>query len=224
MSSISGLGSTMNMMGTANMNRPDKQQMFNKVDTDGGGTIDKVELSTLAKELLEKTGVEINVDEAMTTYDTDGDSALSQEEMDEMMKASMPVPPPPPMMGETEGMEPPDKAEMFASIDTDSSGAISEEELTTFLEQLKEDTGIERDAEEALTSYDTDGDGVLSQEEMDGMMAANMPEPPSAPPVSEQAISAYNQNSGEEDLLSTLLSTLDDNSDEENSSLLNIKG
>lgn len=234
MSSIGSLGSSMSMTSTAAMKRPDRQQMFNKVDTDGGGTIDKVELSAFAKGLKEKTGIEINTEEALTTYDADGDSALSQEEMDAMMAASMPVPPPPPMMqdGETQGMpedgmrtmgmRPPNKEEMFSKIDSDSSGTINADELTSFLEQLKEDTGIELNAEDALATYDTDGDGALSMEEMDNMMAANMPEPP--PTVSSKAITAYNQNSGEDDLMATLLSMLGESTDDETYSALNVKG
>jgi len=227
MSTISSLGSSlMTMLSGTSTQKPGKEQMFSKVDADGGGTIDKVELSAFAKELSEKTGVEIDAEEALTTYDADGDGGLSQEEMDTMMKAEMP-PPPPPMGGGMQGMgmEPPSSEEMFSAIDTDGSGGVDETELTAFAEKLAEDTGFELNLDEAIAAYDGDGDGALSQEEMDTMMKAEMPPPP--PPMPEQALAAYGQNSGEDDLLNTLLSMLGSNADSDGESVynaLNIKG
>lgn len=226
MSTISSLGSSlMTMLNTTSTQRPGKEQMFSKVDADGGGTIDKVELSAFAKEMSAKTGVEIDAEEALTTYDADGDGGLSQEEMDTMMKAEMP---PPPMGGmRAMGMEPPSPEEMFSEIDTDGSGAIDETELTAFAEKMAEDTGFELNLDEAIAAYDEDGDSALSQEEMDTMMKAETPAPPPPPPMPEQALAAYGQNSGEDDLLNTLLSMLGSNasSDEESVySALNIKG
>jgi Ca2+-binding EF-hand superfamily protein len=215
----------MTMLNATSTQRPGKEQMFSKVDADGGGTIDKVELSDFAKELSEKTGVEIDAEEALTTYDADGDGGLSQEEMDTMMKAEMP-PPPAPMGGgmQAMGMAPPSSEEMFGEIDTDGSGAIDETELTAFAEKLAEDTGFELNLDDAIASYDEDGDSALSQEEMDTMMKAEMPPPP---PMPEQALAAYGQNSGEDDLLNTLLSMLSSNTDSDEESVysaLNIKG
>jgi len=224
MSTISSLGSSlMTMLNATSTQRPGKEQMFSKVDADGGGTIDKVELSDFAKELSAKTGIEIDAEEALSTYDADGDGGLSQEEMDTMMKAEMP---PPPMGGMQAmgGMEPPDKEEMFSEIDTDGSGGIDETELTAFAEKLAEDTGFELNLDEVIAAYDEDGDSALSQEEMDTMMKAEMPAPP---PMPEQALAAYGQNSGEDDLLNTLLSMLGSNTESDEESIynaLNIKG
>jgi len=218
MSIISSLGSSLTtLLNTTATQRPSREQMFSKVDSDGGGTVDKVELSAFAKALQEKTGVEINAEEALTTYDADGDGGLSQDEMDTMMQASMPSPLP---MGgmQAMGMAPPDKEEMFSSIDTDGNGEVSESELTAFAEKLAEDTGFELNLDEAMATYDTDGNSELSQEEMDTMMQAEMPAPPPPPPVSEEALAAYGQNSGEDDLLSSLLSMLSGSADSEEES------
>jgi len=226
MSTISSLGSSLTtMLSATSTQRPGKEQMFSKVDADGGGTIDKVELSDFAKEMSAKTGIEINAEEALSTYDADGDGGLSQEEMDSMMQATMP---PPPMGGmQAMGMEPPSSEEMFGEIDTDGSGGIDETELTAFAEKLAEDTGFELNLDEAIAAYDEDGDSALSQEEMDTMMKAEMPAPPPPPPMPEQAMAAYGQNSGEDDLVNTLLSMLSSNTDSEEESVynaLNIKG
>ncbi|MBV5305827.1 MAG: EF-hand domain-containing protein [Desulfobulbaceae bacterium] len=216
MSIISGMGSSLStLLNTSATQRPTREQMFSKVDSDGGGTVDKVELSAFAKALQQETGIEMNAEEALTTYDADGDGGLSQEEMDTMMQASMP--PPPPMGGmQAMGMAPPDKEEMFSSIDTDGNGEVSESELTTFAEKLAEDTGFELNLDEAIATYDTDGDNALSEEEMDTMMQAEMPAPP--PPVSEEALAAYGQNTGEDDLISTLLSMLSGSADSDEES------
>ncbi|MCK9293572.1 MAG: EF-hand domain-containing protein [Desulfobulbaceae bacterium] len=228
MSTISSLGSSMGtMMNAMAMQRPDKQQMFGKVDTDGSGAVDQTELASFAEGLSEQTGIEINAEEALSAYDADGDGALSQQEMEAMMGAYMPPPPIMPAAGEESGdtamnpgsmPPPPDKEEMFNSIDADGSGTIDESELASFVDQLAEDTGIELNAEDALSTYDTDGDGALSQEEMDTMMTASMPSPPPPPP--SQVIAAYNQNSGGSDseTISQLLSLLGDSGEEEQSS------
>jgi Ca2+-binding EF-hand superfamily protein len=226
MSTISSLGNFMGMMRNAlAMQRPDQQQMFNKVDTDASGTVDQTELTSFAEGFNEKTGIEINTEKALSTNDTDGDGGLSQEEMEAMMGAYMPSPPIMPATGrksDGNGMNPasrppPDKQEMWDNIDTDASGTIDETELTSFVEQLAQDTGIEINAEDALAAYDANGDGTLSQEEMDSMMTANMPSSPSHP--SSQVIAAYNRNTGDSNsnMISQLLSLFGDSGDENQS-------
>ncbi|MBI5558222.1 MAG: EF-hand domain-containing protein [Deltaproteobacteria bacterium] len=223
MSAIDGLGSSMNMMYAMGMQRPNQQQMSSKVDTDGSGKVDQTELTAFADGLYEKTGIEINTEEALSSYDTDGDGGLSEEEMLAMMSSYMS---PPPIMGSdgqsqatgrmSGSLSRPDKQEMFNTIDTDGSGTIDETELASFIEQLAEDTGITMDAENALSTYDADGDGSLSHEEMDTMMAANRP---SAPPA--KVIDAYSQNSDddENDKISQLLSLFSNSDDEEQNML-----
>jgi len=215
------------MMNALAMQRPDQQQMFGKVDTDGSGAVDQSELTSFAAGLSEQTGIEINAEEALSAFDANGDGALSQEEMEAMMGAYMPPPPIMPAAGEESGGSgmnfasmpppPPDKAEMFNSIDADGSGTIDESELTSFIDELARNTGIEINAEEALASYDADGDGALSPDEMDTMMAATMPPPPPPPP--SQVVAAYNQTTADSDseTISQLLSLLGDSGDEEQS-------
>lgn len=227
MSTISNMGSSMGMlMNAMSMQRPDKAQMFGKVDTDASGTVDQTELASFAEQLAQDTGIEIDTEEALSSYDEDGDGGLSQEEMEAMMAAYMPAQP---MMfgtGQAPGAggmgagampPPPDKEEMFANIDTDGSGTVDETELASFIEDLAEKTGIEIDAEEALATYDEDGDGGLSQTELESMMAANMPSSPPAPPA--QAVAAYSQASQNSDseTFSQLLSLFGDSGDEEQS-------
>jgi Ca2+-binding EF-hand superfamily protein len=217
MSTVNSLCSSLTtLQSTTAMQRPGREQMFKKMDSNGGGTVDKVELSAFAKTLQEKTGVEINAEKSLTTYDADGDGGLSRKEMDTMMQASMP-PPPTGGMGAM-GMTPPNREEMFSSIDTDGNGGVNQSELASFAEKLAGDTGFELNLDEAMVTYDTDGDSALSQEEMGTMMQTERPAPPPPPPMSEQALAAYGQNSGEDDLLSTLLSMLSGSEESEEQS------
>lgn len=224
MSTINSLGSSMSLMMQAmSMQRSGQQNMFSKVDTDGNGTVGQSELTTFAQSLSEKTGTEINTDDAISTYDADGDGGLSQEEMEAMMAAYMPSPSTMNSFGQNGGGDkmqigsmpsPPDKGEMFSKVDTDGSGTIDETELTSFAKDLAEKTGGELNVEDSIATYDTNGDGALSQEEMDTMMTAQMPMPPT------QATAAYEKtaNSGTNDsevISKLLLSLLNGSNDEE---------
>jgi Ca2+-binding EF-hand superfamily protein len=191
---------------------PDPAEKFQSLDTDSSGTLDKTELSELAKELAKMAGKTLDLDAAITTYDADGDGALNQEEMDTMMQETMGPPPSMGLMGPPPpgGMPPPDKEEKFAEMDTDSSGGLSETELAAMAEDFAAVTGKTADFSNTLATYDADGDGELSAEEVETMMSEEIGPPP-APPEStttnaRQAAQAYLAHSGvsESDLLQQL--------------------
>ena len=116
---------------------------------------------------------------------------------------------------------PPPGRDVFQISDTDSDGLLSETELETLTEALEETTGTSIDTEEALASYDADEDGSLSGEELKGLMDSYGFAPPGmvnpetgetmsmqSPQISAtSAISAYTQNSAN-DQISQLLDTL----------------
>ncbi len=87
MDGISSLGSfTSIMQQSAGMQRrPDPEEMFNKLDTDGNGGIDQAELNAFAEKIAAKTGEAMNVEETFATADTNADGLLGQEEMDSLM-------------------------------------------------------------------------------------------------------------------------------------------
>ena len=175
--------------------KPDPEEKFNDLDTDGNGTLDTVELSEVAKEIASMTGQEFNADEFMAQYDSDGDGELSKDEMDTMMRAM--GPPPEDVSSsvwealqsylnnageETDNIllslkqqtppppPPQDPQAMFDELDTDDSDGLSADELASVVDDFLEKRGISIDTEEAMTSYDEDGNGELSFEEMDKMM------------------------------------------------------
>ena len=110
------------------MRRPD---LFSKVDSDGSGGIDQVEISDLAKKLSEDTGNTLSVEDIFSTYDTDGDG---QRRKSELGSFYVNAPPPP------GGPKPPEAADntfnvedIFSTYDTDDDGNRSTAELQNFL-------------------------------------------------------------------------------------------
>ncbi len=78
--SASGIGTAIRASFPA-LKRPDPAEMFKKVDSDGNGGISQSELDAMAGEMEAKTGKTLDMSEAVTTYDLDGDGLLSQDEM-----------------------------------------------------------------------------------------------------------------------------------------------
>jgi Ca2+-binding EF-hand superfamily protein len=127
-SQLSGLYSQM-AMPAREMRRPD---LFSKVDSDGSGGIDQVEISELARKLSEDTGNTLSVEDIFSTYDADGDGQLSKTELDSFMRENAPPPP--------GGPKPPEAADntfnvedIFSTYDTDEDGNWSTAELQNFL-------------------------------------------------------------------------------------------
>jgi Ca2+-binding EF-hand superfamily protein len=217
MSSINSVNSTISgsIISQGVRSRPDPAEKFQQLDANGSGSLDKTELSELAKELSKMANKTLDVEASITTYDTDGDGALSQEETDTMMRETMGPPPGPPPEGSGIG---PDKAAFFKELDSDTSGGLSQEELDAMAEDLAAITGQNIDMSEALSKYDADGDGELNAEELEAMMQANMEQPPPPPEriggTSAQQISdTYLANSGDDELsrLEQLLAQLAEN-------------
>lgn len=116
----------------------------------------------------------------------------------------------------TSGKEKPEKP----TIDTDESGSISKDELTTFLSKAPSDDSTESvDAEEIFSSLDTDGNGEISSEEEKSLkdylpkpkdmpsMSQSEGAPPQGPPPSAMSMADTNSDSSiDEDELTSLLS------------------
>lgn len=179
--------------------RPDPAEKFKNLDSDGSGSLDKTELSELAKELSKMAGKTLDIDASITTYDSDGDGGLSQEETDAMMREVLGPPP----GGGPGGPAGPSPEERFAELDGDGSGGLNLEELTTMASDFSEKTGQSLDVSEAISAYDSDGDGELSSEEMAVMMEELAP-PPSGERgngiTAQQVSKAYLANNGQDQL------------------------
>ncbi len=94
MSSISGISNSLisSLFTQGARSRPDPAEKFKELDIDSNGGLDKTELSALAQDLSKMTGKTLNVDDMMTTYDTNNDGLMSQDEVGAMMQQVMPPP------------------------------------------------------------------------------------------------------------------------------------
>jgi len=79
--------------------------------------------------------------------------------------------------------EKPNLSELFAELDTDSSGILtSDEDPQSLLDKLSEMTGMSENLEAFLNTYDTDGVEGLSEDEVIAALEANRPQGPPPPP------------------------------------------
>ena len=80
--SISGMGGGMMGMYGA-QGRPGPQQSFNKIDTDGDGSLNATELQTMTDMMAEKMGgTDMSSEDLMAMLDGDGDGALTFAEFE----------------------------------------------------------------------------------------------------------------------------------------------
>lgn len=141
----------------------------------------------------------------------------------------------------TEGTTSPKEGNVFQVSDTDGNGSVSSSELATLVAGMEEVTGNSISVDDAMTAYDANQDGGLSGEELFEMLSGNgftptemadsgqtgeadgagKPPPPPPPASFDEALSAYETNSGD-DQISELLSLLQGTDSEEVYSSINV--
>ena len=67
-----------------------KEEMFNRVDSDGSGGVDTVELSALAEKMREHSNQGLSAEEMLEKMDSDGDGELSRTELEKGMEEMRP--------------------------------------------------------------------------------------------------------------------------------------
>jgi len=171
-SGISSMGNTMQMMRSSGMQGtppPKGQDVFQVADSNGDGLVSKSELQVVTKGIEKITGNTINVDETLNSFDANQDGGLSGEEMLQML-TSQGFAPPSMTSGEgASGMKPPPPP-------PPSQG------------------------QEVSLVGDTNGDGVLSLAELEALSSSEgsgSDLKTSSSSSFEQALSSYEQNSGE---------------------------
>lgn len=116
--------------------------------------------------------------EIFSQADTNEDGSIDSSEFAAMLE-SMPPPPPPP--SGSSSSEASSSEDLFASIDTDGDGSLSQEELEANAEKMREEMRNKFDLasllgtpgqaegedskEDLFSKIDTDGDGVISEDE-----------------------------------------------------------
>lgn len=158
-SSISSMSSSMSMMQSNSVQRqgpPPGQDVFKMVDTDSDGSVSSTELESLVSALSEVTGESMNAGDSMASYDSNGDGALSGEELLGLMSSQGFAPP---MMVESESGDmqemqppppPPPSSETVQSAYGQNSGS---DMLSQLLEILQSGT----DSSESYASISVTG-------------------------------------------------------------------
>ena len=194
MSSISGISGSSNAWAAASNARSQHQaKMFAKTDTDGNGSVNTSELSTMLSKISETTGTQMgDASEMMGKMDSDGDGSLSSAELGEGMKSLMPPPPSTMEFAQSRGSGSsggPGEA-LFNNADVNSDGSLDADELQTLTEEMSSQTG--EDVTDMLAALDSDGDGNLTMAEFEagrpegpqgagGMSGAGGPPPAGGP-------------------------------------------
>ncbi len=143
---ISGISAGMNYNNSVNFQemRQKQSEMFNKIDSDGNGSLDKSEFQVLSDKMAKKTGHSINVDEVFSTFDSDSDGLISKEEHSFMR-------PPAEKLDMIGGGMP-----MGGMMGMNKSGNASS----------RGDNSVEEDDETVDLSLDTNGDGVVDAQDL----------------------------------------------------------
>lgn len=155
------------MIGSTQQQEQGSNKMFESVDSSSDGNIDSVELSSFALELFEQTGIEIDTENAISTYDNDGDGGLNEEELKNLLDENGVTPPPPPAGGKPPmGMA---GEETEEELSVESTSSIIQAYMEKLLANSSEDE-TELDAESLISAYDADGSGELNEEELQSMI------------------------------------------------------
>lgn len=184
MSSISGVSGSASAWSAMSTSRASRQQeMFNKVDSDGSGSVDATELQSMLDDIAKHTGSSSTTTaaDALAKMDGNGDGSLDSSEMASGMKSLLPEPsstqafaearngggqgeggpqgaggpPPPPPSGGTSSTS---SDTDFDPLDTNQDGTVSEQERAA---------GEMKDAiQSLLKAADTDGDQKISADEL----------------------------------------------------------
>ncbi|GEO82093.1 EF-hand domain-containing protein [Pararhodospirillum oryzae] len=161
-----------------------RAQRFQSADTDGSGGLSLEEMKA-DRQNMPGGNNGPSVEDVFSQMDTDGNGEVSQEEMEAFQP-----PPPPPMDSDTAsallqaqegGAGMMSVEDMFASMDSDGDGSLTEEEFTSAVTGASTAGGSgsvsSADAQEVFDELDTNEDGVVSASEL----AAAAPPPPPPP-------------------------------------------
>lgn len=153
---VSSISSSMNsaaMMNNSTMPRPPEgKNAFTVSDTDGNGVVSASELETLVKGIEEVTGTTINVEDALSSFDTNSDNGLSGEELLEML-SSMGFSPPEMQGDQGDGPPPPPPPSSEEAISAYSQN--SGNDLMTQLLDALDNSGGEESTSQSSFSFTT---------------------------------------------------------------------
>ena len=202
---ISGIGSS----GSYSYQKQNTSNMFNKIDSNQDGKIDKSELESTSQN-TEKSSA---TDDIFSKIDTDQDDSISQEEHDAFIKK---------LQENTDKMmsqmrdingttQNSDISNIFSNIDSNQDGSIDETEFEAISQEQSNNTDT---SSKVFSEMDTNEDDTVSQDELEGFMD-KMQSPP--PPMGQMpGMNGSGQNSDtsdDTDTSSKIFSEMDTNQD-----------
>lgn len=194
MSSISSIGSSSQWQMAATQRPPNarmQEKILAKMDGDGSGGISQSEFQTAITDITSKTGTTLDssAEDLFSGADSDGDGSLSASELGTAMQSVLPPPPSTMAFAQSRsatGSQSAEDSEMFAKLDTDGDGSLSQAEFEAGKPdstQNAEGTGgpqamggmrpppppaggvTSSDSSETTDPLDTNSDGVVSAAE-----------------------------------------------------------
>jgi Ca2+-binding EF-hand superfamily protein len=183
------------------------QTLFDKIDQNGDGAIDKAEMESI----LSKNGP--SVEDIFTKLDSDQDGVIGKNEYQEApSKMRSQQPPGPPPVGH---MGAPSPEEIFNRMDQDSDGSITKEELKSVMAQMPQNGPS---VDEIFEEVDTDKDGVISRSESDAHLEKMQEERKGGPPPDLMMKKGSDGLNWESMMIERLLNSYDLASNESNES------
>ena len=147
-----------------------RQQMFNKIDSNGDGSIDKSEMTAL----IEQNSSTL-VSSIFGSQDTNQDSLISQIEFDSgMAKLGQEMKGGKGAHG-AQGTPPPPPEKVFDTADTNKDGVVTREELAAVI-----GGGKDGNIDNIFSQVDSDGDGVITRSEDNAFLAKMKTQGPSS--------------------------------------------
>lgn len=192
--------STIESTGMGSIQRHPPKDLFSRTDSDRSGGVSQAELEKLSDKIQEKTGTTIDAgDEALNSYDSDGNGLLSGEELKTVLDNSgfgpsrgmQGMAPPPPSLQQA--------TDSYNSNNSDSGqNALSAlvTKLQALLDTLSGNSGQSQDSppEDVFGKVDTDRSGSLSKDEL-RVLAENIKKTTGQTlDVSDEAIIAADKN------------------------------
>jgi Ca2+-binding EF-hand superfamily protein len=224
MSSISATSSSSDVWAAQRTQMQAK--MFAEVDSNGDGSVDKSELSTMLGQISEKTGLSLDssTSDTFSKMDSNSDGSLSSDELSQGMEKLMP---PRSTMDFAQAHQTSSSSStnsnpmdaFFSSIDSNGDGSLDSNELTALADKVKAETGS--DVSSQLHQLASDNGGTVSKDAfMQAMRPSGPPPggpggaggpPPSAGTQTSSATSATSSSSSSSS--STTYDPLDTNQD-----------
>jgi Ca2+-binding EF-hand superfamily protein len=143
------------------------QTLFKKLETNSDNTFDTSNFASLAANRGTSAA------DALVTLGSNQDGIVGTSDFESALskiRTQHPPSPPPQAMG-------PSPEKMFEAIDQDGDGAISSDELSSFMTQNNSDVSTS-DASKFFAEVDSKGDGSISQSELVSYMQKMGPPPP----------------------------------------------